>query len=443
MSDKIGGNPPVNPLGVGRVNGGPAQSRGANSADQSANASNSTVLLNAPGNPSAAMTPNRQGLSSSFSERDIGAGVFFRPSDATRSNGSKSANTESTADSASTGQSENYDWELDSMVDVNLDSSDEDARAASWKNVSDNDLELAVVGSATEATSSRVEKDLFCGSATFDSLTSCKGPGGCCLTWLNTSQLISAGVAQGVSTALTFGTKPFVEAAVFAALTPLMTPLAAKLVAAIVSGVYVGAVHSAAGRVGAGLVNVALQGNSYQNNAGALKSFAAELGTIDAPVMAAFVAGYSVRGELTQDVTNIWALAGTMTLTSTASGIFQGLVTDALRQALVKYTEVYKKSPPPEFNDSEMNFVVKSFKEAWSTKSDEKFFHDIIGKIIGGAAGMAAVKFFGSDSSKDFQPSLKGGTAMAIFLTGWFTGIHGAQAVGKVSDKVRGRNDQV
>ena len=287
---------------------------------------------------------------------------------------------------------------------------------------------LPPASDAGQAQPSTAGGGVFSWSPQFSALSTCPGPGGCCLTFAGARQAIGAGLVQGVSTALTFGTKPLVEAAVVMLLPATAPAWVGVLVPVIAGSVYVGAVHSTFGRVASGLLNSTFGLNTYSNKGGGIEALLGEVGTIDAPVMAAFVAGYAVRGATASNIDNIWALAFSKSVTSTASGLFQGAVTDALRQTLVAYKKVYREEPPKDLSGERLEFVKDTFKDVWNVKAKEKFFHDVVGKIAGASLGGILATYAGGD------PAQKGAGGLALFLTGWFSGIHTGQFTGKLLD---------
>src|SRR5690606_18451181 len=85
-----------------------------------------------------------------------------------------------------------------------------------------------------------------------------QGGGGCCKAFDKTKQVLKAGLTQAVSTALTFGTKPLIEATVLSvsSLTPVgASSLAATLTASLVGGAYAGIIHTAVSGAVSGLMN--------------------------------------------------------------------------------------------------------------------------------------------------------------------------------------------
>lgn len=77
--------------------------------------------------------------------------------------------------------------------------------------------------------------------------------------------MITAGLVQAVSTALTFGTKPLIEAAVQTALgTVSVPPIYAQVTASVVGGIYVGLIHTTVSSLVSGIMNSAVGMHTYQ-----------------------------------------------------------------------------------------------------------------------------------------------------------------------------------
>ncbi|MEM5584673.1 hypothetical protein WNZ15_19580 [Roseibium sp. AS2] len=250
-----------------------------------------------------------------------------------------------------------------------------------------------------------------------------QGSGGCCACWDKTAHSLKAGLVQAASTALTFGVKPLVEEAVKAALleTPL-DPGTADVISRIVGGVFVGAIHTGVGTVVSGVLNSALSMTTYKP---VENQFGNELLTIDAPVMAAFVAGYALQGGLVAhlglDDGVVKALS--KTITSTVAGFVQGALTDGLRQTVAK--DGYEPVQAPEFSKEIFaENLDKAIRNNFGSK--EKLGHNFIGKIVGSAVGNLTAPLWGG---LDLGGMATGAMGMTTYLTGWFGGIHAFSAV--------------
>jgi hypothetical protein len=258
-----------------------------------------------------------------------------------------------------------------------------------------------------------------------------QGPGGCCRGYDSACQMLKAGVVQMLSTAVTFGTKPIVEAAVMSAFgvtSIAAAPLVASITTAVVGGLYVGVVHTTASRIVSGLMNSALSVNTYSPKPDS-QALLGEIGTIDVPVMGAFIGGYAVRGMVMEGSTDIWMDALSKTVTSTSAGFLQGVVTDALRQTMVAYEKVYSEKAPTTIPSGEkLKFITETFDKTLNYKvmSGKEIGHDVVGKSFGSTFGMLytlLVKELGLGAMAG------GATSMTAYLTSWFTGIHVGSAV--------------
>jgi hypothetical protein len=259
------------------------------------------------------------------------------------------------------------------------------------------------------------------------------GPGGCSRQWDSTKQVIKAGVVQGMATAAVFGTKPIVEASLLTAMgvTSLagVTP-AAAMIAGVAGGVYAGAVHTLAGRVVSGVMNGVLQADTYSLRPGH-SALAAEVATIDLPVMGSFVAAYAARGVIMQGNTNLWVDALSKTITSTIGGVVQGMVTDALKQAM---SSVYKTNEPVTVGDSKWDLFVKTFETTLRDEfaSGRSIGHDLIGKTVGSVVGMLGA---GQLGGAGLDPVERGATGMTVYLGSWFAGIHAGGELGDLASR--------
>lgn len=249
-----------------------------------------------------------------------------------------------------------------------------------------------------------------------------RGPGGCCMA--RAKQVLKAGLTQAAATALTFGTKPLVEAAVLSifSLTPVgATSLAATLTAALVGGVYAGAIHTAVSSSVSGLMNSALSANVYDVREGS-NALSGEIATIDLPVMAAFVTGYTVRGAVGVSP-EIWVDALSKGITSTIAGSVQGMITDALRQTMAAFEVVYKEKPAKDLSGTEIDFIKKTFADKMNPLLPDRkqAGHDIIGKTLGSALGMGLTQLL---ADREMDSTTSGCVGMLTYLTSWFSGIH-------------------
>jgi hypothetical protein len=246
--------------------------------------------------------------------------------------------------------------------------------------------------------------------------------------------MLKAGLVQACSTALTFGTKPLVEAAVLSifAMTPLgATSLAATLTAALVGGAYVGVIHTSVSNVVSGLMNSWLSGQTYDVMPGSNKLMG-EIGTVDLPVMVAFIGGYTFRGAfgVSEDIL-IDALS--KGATSIVSGGLQGMITDALRQTLSAFEVVYKQKPARDLTGEQLDFIQKTFVDNINplfkhpeTGSREAPGHNIIGKTLGSVLGMGLTQLL---ANREMDTISSGAAGMTTYLTSWFLGIHVGSAV--------------
>lgn len=255
------------------------------------------------------------------------------------------------------------------------------------------------------------------------------GPGGCCSCWDRTAQMLKAGIVQALSTAVTFGTKPLVEAALLNALgvTALTasTPALPLIVSGVAGGLYVGLIHTVASKIVGGIMNAALQVDTYAPKPGS-NELLGEMLTIDMPVMGAFVGGYALRGTVMDGNTSVWLDALSKTITSTSAGFVQGIVTDGLRQA---YETVYQSKGPVRVEDgAKFDFFVKTATEAITKQFEtgKAFGHDFLGKIAGSGMGMAYTQLL---RDVDLGSAGKGALGMTTYLSSWFTGIHVAAEV--------------
>ena len=247
------------------------------------------------------------------------------------------------------------------------------------------------------------------------------GPGGCCGSYRHSMQSLRAACVQALATALTFGTKPFVEMAVKQALGS-SNPEVATFVSGVVGSVYVGLIHTAASRLASGLMNHALGAATYRTRAGA-DVVTGEIRTVDLPVMGAFVAAYGARGAIVGAHPDPLTDALSKAIASTCAGFIQGAVTDALRQA---YTSVYEQNAPVNVADGEryrhFRQIVKTSLEA-PFASEPAVGHDLVGKIVGGVTG-AVLSYMVSEAGRDLSPAARGAAGMTAYLTGWFLQVH-------------------
>lgn len=321
-----------------------------------------------------------------------------------------------------------------SLVEVTLDSSDEENPSVyaglRRRSIDSGERDLEAVNAADSPGIDR--KDVYCGSALFQDLSSCKGPGGCVLTWEPLIKALKAAVIGGCSSALTFGLRPFIEATLFSAGTLVLPPVVASLGGAVGSIVVVGLVHTLVGKIISGLANSAMQGSGFKPNGEGLSALINELGTIDLPVMAGFTAAYAARGALVKS-DNIWTTALSMSIATVAGGAASGAITNAVQQALAKYTERYQEVPSQDLSGKKLDFLLNALEDVYSNDECQKFYHDVAGKTIGGALGILAAKL---SAGLDVNPALGGGAAMFIFLLGWFGGVHLGEFAGFLKDKL-------
>lgn len=253
-----------------------------------------------------------------------------------------------------------------------------------------------------------------------------RGPGGCCSCWTRTAHMITAGLVQAVSTALTFGTKPLIEAAVQTALgTVSVPPIYAQVTASVVGGIYVGLIHTTVSSLVSGIMNSAVGMHTYQPKD---NEFLGEFLTIDLPVGGAFVGGYALRSVVMDWNTNIWLDALSKTVTSTAAGFVQGAVTDALRQTMAAYEAVYSEKPARNISGERLQFFKDTLAKTLDIKtmSGKDLGHNILGKTVGSTLGMLLTQIW---KHVELPPFASGALGMTTYLASWFTGIHLLSAV--------------
>jgi hypothetical protein len=251
-----------------------------------------------------------------------------------------------------------------------------------------------------------------------------------------------AGVLQMVATALTFGIKPWVEAAITALALGANVPAAVVAVlSALAGGVFVGVVHQLGSNFAKALLNGTFQLPTYgpPKDATELNKQLKELFAIALPVFVCFCGTFASKDSILESVKNegaagIAEVAFGKTCASVVAGLFQGIMTNAFQQLLHHYKGYVKTDYVPQ------NFferMAANLQAVTNMETGRKTGHDLVGKIIGGVVGGAlagAIKpemFFRVNEEGGAE---KGGAAMAVFLTGWFVGIHGCAISGNLMD---------
>lgn len=280
-------------------------------------------------------------------------------------------------------------------------------------------------------------------------------------------RIFKATLTQAVSTGMTFGLKPIVEALVKElviaiarrsqtdpdpeALDKLSTAIANTL-----GGVFVGAIHSAVSASMSAYMNGKIGGPTYASKVEGPANDAADAISVDAPVYLAFTSTFATKQALMQSTTsgaadnllskNIWAKAGANATASVAGGAIQGAITDIIKSSA---ENLFERRPAAPISTRDLCTEVKgNFKKFYDTGEGARFTRNIAGKVLGGAAGMVASTYAGpaaSESAKkmgasvSLQGAASGASGMLAFLTGWFGGAH---AFGMIAD-ARSRQPEV
>jgi hypothetical protein len=306
------------------------------------------------------------------------------------------------------------------------------------------------------------------------------GPGGCCRVFLS---LLKSIPVQAISTAVTYGLKPFAEAiATEACLAAGASAATAKTVSLVTGGFFVGSVHTALGGITSTLLNTALEqdsvnqseelkeGTGWKNE---LARHGFEVLTIDLPVYVAFDAAYAGLGALRPADAGLWHRAAATCLTSTAAGAVQGLMTRAIQESLAACTTTYEVGSAPQRpllaeSQQEGESVFESsdepprqewgeyFRDTFSAKWKGLFAtgrpgHDLFGKIAGAIIGNFAKEYardyirqvcLDAGFSEQEADALAGAALMETFLLGWFIAIHAGQFInehiGRVENALSG-----
>lgn len=260
------------------------------------------------------------------------------------------------------------------------------------------------------------------------------GAGGCCAPMVDWSQVLRAGIVQAGATATTFGTKPFVEMAVQQACEAHhLDPETTRYVTAVAGGLYVSLIHTAASKIVSAYLNSLLQVNGLAPRH-LPDSHMNEARTVSGPVTGAFIGAYAGRGWFMQGNSDPLSIATSKAIASAIGGLVQGAITNALRQHM---PETYKPVPPAQLGRlPEAEFfagtVSKALRELVG-KDYRTSGHDLVGKAIGSVAGMVAATTLGVEDPA-LQGAGSGAAGMAIYLTGWFGGIHGGAELGSWLD---------
>ena len=258
------------------------------------------------------------------------------------------------------------------------------------------------------------------------------------------SHALKSSLLGAVSCGLGFGSKPWVEAiATASALAAGADADTATMVAGIAGGLWIGAVHQAAGNLANALLSAPL---GLYTHAPDVNSEAAnqllELITISLPVYGGFCATYAARGAFMEPLANIGfnipAIAASKTAATMLGGVIQGFVTDILRQAGAEVGVMKSTAPTKKEMDKATSVRVREgLAKMKADMTFRKLCHDFVGKLVGGVVGnLAAAKIIPADfGAINPADGLKwGGSGMAAFLTGWFGGIHGGALFGKIFD---------
>ncbi|WP_146177443.1 hypothetical protein [Breoghania corrubedonensis] len=248
-----------------------------------------------------------------------------------------------------------------------------------------------------------------------------QGPGGCCSCSLNVGQSLKAGLVQMVSTALTFGIKPWVEEGLKAALAPAVGEAMAGPIAGIVGGVFIGVIHTTVSKTVSSVMNSALSMTTYTPTDNQLRD---ELATIDAPVTGAFVATYALRGGFVDPQAGHVAEAVSKTIASSLGGLIQGVVTDVLRQTA--FSDDFDQGQAPELSDIDAKEIAKTAVSRM-LESGENAGHDYFGKVVGAVVGNMTAPLWGGLEMSGWA---SGALGMTTFLASWFGGIHGGAFAG-------------
>ncbi|MBE1293882.1 MAG: hypothetical protein GJ677_15475 [Rhodobacteraceae bacterium] len=253
--------------------------------------------------------------------------------------------------------------------------------------------------------------------------------------------------AQLVSTGLSFGMKPWVEASMDVALrqcgagkvkcgaVPLST-----LLSNAAGGAYAGVVHNAIGASFAAYALHKLGGETFVDTSTTpTKRELNDFLTASLPVMGAFTASYAVGKALAANLPadlapSPWVQAGCRMGMTMAGGLVQGALTAALKSCMEDtYTAQTK--------EIDASDLVSKFKSAvadqYNPQEAATFYKNGVGKLVGGTVGMVAASYAGAATLNAMADKAAGPTAlqqgpqalagavgMMAFLGCWFGAAH-------------------
>ena len=205
-------------------------------------------------------------------------------------------------------------------------------------------------------------------------------------------------------------------------------------------GIWYGLTHQVVSKFTAGLLNARLGLNRYSVDGSESERQIREFVAIALPALASYALCHSVRGLLTEGVSNTWSVGFAKLAASSLAGGVAGLITDVIRQNMPSGFRCTKPAPTTGENiRTQMSSICEDM-------TFRKAGHDFLGKIGGSVAGMtAAVPLAPLDlpgaTSLLGEGAAQGALSKFIVQLGFYSGVHLGSAGGRAIDLIKAEVD--